>query len=356
MCYIRKSWKEVEEGGGLLPADYWFQIADEAVEQGLLFLLLTGGEPFLRKDFQEIMSGMLERGLQVSINSNGTLIDEATAKWLGTHRPVRLNLTLYGSSEESYQKLCGNGTAYDNMRKGVEYLKKYQVPVKFNASITRYNLQDMENMIEFAHSVNSPIEIATYMFPPIRRNEDMIGQNDRLSPDEAGYAKVKADYLQNDEKWFLSQVERYRNFIPLTDEMIKKQTKEEGHEIGCRAGRCAFWVDWQGNIGNCGMYSTVRNPLKRGSFKTAWKQVVDETDQIRYSPVCTNCPNYHLCHSCIAMVYNESGSIDGRPEYLCRMNAAAARYYREYAEKLPQADAEGRERVSEAKECLLEEF
>lgn len=97
MCYVRKSQKEVEEAGGLLPADFFLQVADEAMEMGMLFPLLTGGEPFLRQDFQEIMSGMLERGLQVSINSNGTIISESMAKWLGMHRPVRINITLYGA-------------------------------------------------------------------------------------------------------------------------------------------------------------------------------------------------------------------------------------------------------------------
>ena len=134
MCYVRKTQKEVNESGGLLPADYWLQIADDAMELGFLFPLLTGGEPLLREDFQEIMSGMLDRGLQISINSNGSLVDESMAKWLGHHKPVRMNITLYGAGEDSYQQLCGNGEAYGKVCRGVELLKQYQVPVKFNAS------------------------------------------------------------------------------------------------------------------------------------------------------------------------------------------------------------------------------
>ena len=334
MCYVRKTPREVAEAGGLLPADFWLQVADEAIKEGMLFPLLTGGEPFLRQDFQEIYSGMLERGLQVSINSNGTLIDEAMAKWLGTHRPVRINLTLYGASAEGYQRLCGNGEAFYKVRKAVEYLKKYQVPVKFNTSITPYNVHELEKMMEYAHSVGSPVEVASYMFPPVRRDAKMIGENDRLSPQEAGLAKVKADYLQRDKAWFAGQVERYRHFIPLTEEMLKKQAEGEGREMGCRAGRCAFWVDWQGNMGNCGMYSIFKTSLKEHSFKETWQKIVDETNRIRYSPVCANCPNHWLCHACVAMIYNESGSRDGRPEYICQMTQAAAEYYSIYVQLL----------------------
>ena len=82
------------------------------------------------------------------------------------------------------------------------------------------------------------------------------------------------------------------------------------------------------------MYTSIKLPLNGRSFVDAWQEVVEKTAAIRYSPVCTNCPNYHLCHSCIAMVNNESGSHDGRPDYLCKMNEAAAVHYQELLERM----------------------
>lgn len=334
MCYVRKSMAEVNAAGGLIPAEQWLDWASQARDAGMLYPLLTGGEPFLRQDFQEILAGFLEMGLQTSINSNGTLIDEPMAKWLGQHRPTRINITLYGASEDSYQNLCGDGSAFARVRRAVEWLKQYGVPVKFNTSITPENVDDLEGIIAYAHSVESPIQVATYMFPPIRRDPGMIGQNHRLSPKEAALARVKADFLQGDPKWFLGQAERYRHFVEPTDEMLAELVAGEPQEMHCRAGRCSFWIDWQGNIGNCGMYPSVKSPLKGRNFAEAWKQVVEETNQVRYSPICTNCPNHNLCHACIAMVYNECGDLNGRPEYLCQMNAASAKYYAEYAAKI----------------------
>ena len=336
MCYVRKSWKEVQEAGGLLPAEYWFQVADEAVEQGLLYLLLTGGEPFMHGEFKKIMSGMQERGIQVSINTNGTLIDEDMAAWLNEHRPIRINLTLYGASEESYQKLCGDGSAYRKVLKAVELLKKYKLPLKFNTSLTKYNVDDMEKMMRFAADVDCPIEVAHYMFPPIRRDESMIGNNDRLSSEEAGYAKVRSDYLRGDEAWFDLQAQKYQCFQQLTTEVLEYAGNKEPQEIGCRAGRCAFWIDWQGNMGNCGMYAATTVQLKEISFSEAWNRVVENTNKIKYSALCTNCPNHFLCHACIAMVYNECGDINGRPEYICKMTEAVARYYQKYEKLLKQ--------------------
>lgn len=343
MCYVRKSRKEVEAAGGLIPTRKWLEWAEAAGKAGMLFPLLTGGEPFLRPDFFEIMAKMLEMGMQVSINSNGSLIDEKKANWLGKHRPIRLNITLYGSGAASYEELCGNGEAFEKVREGVRYLKKYDVPVKFNASITPENVNDMPELIEYAHSVNSPIQIATYMFPPLRRSEDMVGKNHRLSPEEAGRAKVEEMWLQGDKKFFAGMAEMYSHFIPMTKELLSKLPEAHTIPMVCRAGASSFWIDWQGNISNCGMYPSVKFPMKEMPFEEAWKNVVDQTLKIRYASVCTGCPNFHICHSCIAMVYNECGDTGGRPEYLCRYNQSASYWYQKYCKDYLGIDFSNRE-------------
>ena len=147
MCYVRKSREEVEKMGGLLSADQWLSFAEQARDGGMLFPLITGGEPFLRKDFCQIFEGMRAMGLQISINSNGTLINREMAEWLGYHKPTRINITLYGASEESYQNLCGDGSAYTRVLEAVKWLKEYNVPVKFNTSITSENIGDLEQLI-----------------------------------------------------------------------------------------------------------------------------------------------------------------------------------------------------------------
>lgn len=332
MCYVRKSMAEVNAAGGLKDAAWWLDIARQARDMGLVYPLLTGGEPFLHPDFREIMAGMQNLGLQVSINSNATLIDRDTAHWLGKNRPIRVNVTLYGASEETYQKLCGHGDAFGRVRDAVSLMKKYGVPVKFNASITPENVDDLEEMITYAKQQECPIQVATYMFPPVRRDSSMIGQNARLSPEDAAFARVKADYLQGDPMWFMGQAERFARFVPV--EKMEEYRRESG-PLGmlCRAGLCSFWIDWQGNMINCGMYGSVQLNMEHRSFHQAWTELTEQTAQVRYNPYCAGCPNQALCHPCIAMVSNECGDFNGKPEYLCRMNQASARYYAEFARK-----------------------
>ena len=164
----------------------------------------------------------------------------------------------------------------------------------------------------------------------------MIGQNDRMSPQQAAAAKVRADWLQQEPAWFKKQAERYSQFVPLTDEMIQKQTSLPAREMKCRAGRCSFWVDWQGNLSACGMGTFFSVKLSDSSFTEAWGKIAQCVSDFRYASVCTNCPNNHLCHACAAMVINETGTADGKPEYLCEMGHYIAKYYQEYAGNVPE--------------------
>lgn len=342
MCYVRKSMDYVRSHGGLKDADWWLSLAREGAAHGLLYPLLTGGEPFLHPEFDRIYTGMLELGLQVSINTNGTLIDRQRAEFLSRYRPTRINLTLYGASEAAYERLCGSAAAFHKVRQAVALLKEYGIRLKFNASITPDNVADLPAMIAFAKEQDCPLQVATYMFPPLRRDSSMVGQNARLSPEDAALARVTADFLQNEPLWFAAQAMRYREFMPLEKTPWEMGVPvEEG--MRCRAGLCSLWVDWQGNFSNCGMYPSVHVGFEGASFREQWDRVVRETAEVRYTAACFGCPNRPLCHPCIAMIHNECGSHEGRPEYMCRMNEALSRYYDQflrehYPDILPPAD------------------
>ena len=332
MCYVRKPMEYVRAHGGLKSAEWWIAVAKEAADCGLLYPLLTGGEPFLHPEFKEILAGMTRLGLQVSINTNGTMIDREWAEFLSKNCPTRVNITLYGGSEEAYKNLCGDGNAFHKVRQAVALLKEYRIPLKFNASITPENVQDIEKMVSYAREQNVPIQVATYMFPPVRRDSSMVGKNDRLSPEEAALARVTADYHQCNPDWFVAQAERYQRFVALEEEPWNMgETGEKG--MRCRAGLCSLWVDWQGNFTNCGMYGSVMTNLEGKTFKQAWDEVVEQTANVRYAPDCLGCPNEHLCHPCIAMIKNECGTHTGRPEYMCQMNAALKKHYDTFVRK-----------------------
>ncbi|MGN0479535.1 MAG: radical SAM protein, partial [Hominenteromicrobium sp.] len=108
MCYVRKTKAEMDAEGRLLTCDEWLKIADEAVQEGLLFLLLTGGEPLLYPEFPRLYAALAQKGIILSVNTNGTLIDEAYAELFSQYGCRRLNITLYGKDDATYAELCRN--------------------------------------------------------------------------------------------------------------------------------------------------------------------------------------------------------------------------------------------------------
>ncbi|HIZ43698.1 MAG TPA: radical SAM protein [Firmicutes bacterium] len=357
MCYVRRTAQEVREEGGLKPLEFWLDLAEQAKEAGTMFPLLTGGETFLYPHIRELNEALSRMGMQVSINSNGSAITEEVISWLKETPPTRVNITLYGGSNESYERLCGDPEGFDKVRRGVQLLADNQIRFRFNCSLTPDNVADVDQMVAFAREYGRGIRTATYMFPPVRRTGKSGDYEARFTPEEAGYYQVLLDWKQLPPEKFAALARNARRFTELTPEILAEAAAKPPRQMGCLSGRCSYWVDWQGNLSGCGMMDIPRVSLSEYSLKDAWQKVTDWTENLRYSPVCGNCPNRSVCFSCAAMVYNETGSFDGRPVYLCEKTKYAAKYYKEFLDRLPEEirEAAGEQVTVQDETCTLDE-
>lgn len=319
MCYIRMTKEQQEEIHPLRTAQEWLELGKVARDRGMLYLLLTGGEPFMRDDFQEILSGLHQLGLLITINSNGTMIDEQVVEWLKQTPPVRINITLYGASDETYKRLCGNPKGFTQVTKAVHLLKEAGITVKINCSLTPYNANDLESIFEFCKNEQLIIQATSYMFPPLRRDISMIGRNDRFTPEQAAYYSAKIEALLNGEKVFLRRIEeKVEENLPMDNGGDCQEM--EGESIKCRAGKCSFWVTWDGRLMPCGMLpGREEGDVFRIGFDKAWKRASDQAMAIRLPSKCHNCGLKKQCKACAAMVMTESGDYGIVPEYRCRM-------------------------------------
>ena len=82
------------------------------MKEGMIYLLLTGGEPLLRSDFIKIYRELVKMGLLVTINTNGTLITPELIQCFREYKPEKINITLYGMSDLMYKKVCGNENGF----------------------------------------------------------------------------------------------------------------------------------------------------------------------------------------------------------------------------------------------------
>lgn len=318
MCYVRMSRQQQEVIRPLRTAEEWLALGEEGKKRGMLYLLLTGGEPFSRPDFREILSGLHRMGFIISINSNGTLIDEEVVEWLKETPPTRINLTLYGASNETYARLCGNPNGFTQIAKAIHLLKEAGITVKLNGSLTPYNAHDLEKIIDFAKEEQLIIQVTSYMFPPLRRDSSQIGKNDRFTPEEAAYYAAKIESLLNGEEEYLRRMQEMDLRLP--DEPGEDCLNVEGEGIHCRAGKCSFWVTWDGRLLPCGMLpgENAANVFEVG-FDEAWKQASAFASSVRLPAKCAGCGLKKQCKACAAMMLTETGSFHRVPDYRCQM-------------------------------------
>ncbi len=94
-CYHFESAGDVE---GDLPAAEWLQFFEELNRCAVTEVTLAGGEPFIREDLKEIISGIVRNRMRFAILSNGTLIDDEMAAFLAsTKRCNYVQVSIDGS-------------------------------------------------------------------------------------------------------------------------------------------------------------------------------------------------------------------------------------------------------------------
>lgn len=316
MCYVHLTAEEQQRRGPELTAQQWIDIAEQAKRAGTVYLLLTGGEPTLRPDFGEIYHHLSKMGFVISINSNGRLLEGALLEQLKADPPFRINVTLYGLSNEDYARQCGIA-AYDRVLANIKALRAAGIVVRINLTITPDNAARLPELTEKARELGAHLQGGAYLFPPVRVDSALTGQNYRLDPVDAAKRQAEYERLLIGEEAFLRRAGRISEGQSV--ETLVSDECEEGDPMKCLAGRAAYWINWQGIMTPCAQMTTPGVSVPNVGFDAAWSQIREETEIIRLPKECAGCPHGRLCNSCAAKCFCETGAFDRRPDYSCRM-------------------------------------
>ena len=318
MCYIHMTEQEQCIKGKELTTAEWTEIGRQAVNQGMLYLLITGGEPLIRPDFCEIYTEMVKMGVMVSINTNGTLLDKEIVDCFCHYRPETVNITLYGMSEETYGNLCGNHKGFEKAINGIRMLKSAGIRVCINTTFTHHNLKDMDALIDFAKDMEIPIRTAAYLFPPVRHAQKNTINDVFLSAEDQGKAGAYFDYKTLESDKLKERQEYIKKIVTEDDENKYEVEKLACDASSCMAGRGAFWVSWDGYMYPCGMLPSYAMNLKETNFQSAWDKMGEYVKEILVSSKCKKCKYKKICPSCAAVAWSENQSTSCVPEVLCR--------------------------------------
>ncbi len=305
MCYAKMTQKSMPS------LTEWLSFIRQIKQEGTLFVLLTGGEPLLHPYFKEIYLALLQEGMIVSVNSNGTLLDEKWTEFFAVNRPRQINITLYGTSEQTYELVCGYSEGFLKAIAAVKRLKEREIPVRLNGTLVLDNQSEYEQMKKLATDMGIQMKVDSYLFPYSRIDGGKNILANRLNPEEQAKYRLCEMKLQKDF------IKHKQYACEIQDRMKKKECASFDEQMKCRAGISSYWVNASMEILPCIFLPDAAIPWN-GDFHLAWVRCREWMGQIRLYEDCYSCWYKPLCNVCPAAIYAETKDVKRKSAYLCQ--------------------------------------
>lgn len=237
-----------------------FDFIDQCEKLNVFVLNISGGEPFLKKDWFEILSYARKKGIEIGITTNGTLITEEIAKKIKKLNTFNVHISLdgIGKVHDDFRNKKG---VFDSVVKSIKLFKKYKIPFGVTTSITKKNFNDLDNIKNFIkeNKINS---WNLYYALPL----GCLSKIDSISTEEFYiFAKKVAEFreeLKDITHISVGDSLGYYGSLNLRDTPWR----------GCGAGVNGCSIDADGNIKGCPIQNNkfIEGNIRDKSLKEIW--------------------------------------------------------------------------------------
>lgn len=305
MCYVHNQ-NNAEYLHKELTTEQWKKIFDAAFENDLLYASLSGGECLLRKDFKELYLYLWNKNLFVTVQTNGTLINEDYVEFFKTYPPDKIQISLYGCNEEGYIRVTGH-KGFERTVSSIRALMDAGITVFVSITPTAYlKGDDYINAVRFCKENKFLLNNTTPLLLPNRDNPEK--DDYYLSEDEIVSLSVRRAMLDGE-------------LIPVecTPEVGGPMKEDPPNGLYCTAGNCLATILWDGRMYPCynALIGDGASVLKM-SYEEAWKKTVQLASTVLHCSECVGCPYDKTCPSCRALRMKDPYSGHCKPE-ICEM-------------------------------------
>jgi len=302
-CYLGDRHHKAGDISNEINTEKWLQIIDEITGAGCLHLLITGGEPLLRKDFDKVYRHAIRNGLLVTVFSNGTCVTEREIEIFSDMPPQAVEISIYGATPETYERITRVKGSYEKCMKGITLLLDHGIRVALKTILMSINRHEFSAMENIASRLGVKFRFDAALFPCL--NGDPSPLDFRVSPEDA--VRLEMSDAERYRRW-LSYYLRTRNFH-YPDSLYV-----------CGAGQASFYIDPFAKLHPCLMTGRPEFDLLQGGFQDGWENVIPGIhNQHNGIESCRNCQKIALCGYCPAFFCLETGNEKVRSEYLCEM-------------------------------------
>lgn len=287
MCYVhlqKKQMNGIEE----VSLNEWKKIISQAIDAGMIFASLSGGECLISPYFDEIYTYLHSKGIMITILTNGYLLNKKISLFK-EYPPSYIQVSVYGNSEEQYELVTGK-RCYSRVKTNVEYAINSGLPVGIAVTTSKY-LKNISDIIKFYKQKNVSVAVSQWLMPPYSSTGRVLKDFNLSKEEQVEISK---------ELWLLNENEKlmpYEGILPM-ENITETNNLQRG--ITCAAGRSDFSISWSGVMSMCvALNNPTGYPLKEG-FKEAWEKTNTSAKEF-YMPIeCGGCVYHKICNHCPA--------------------------------------------------------
>ncbi len=258
----------------------------------------SGGEPLLRRDIYELISYAKSIGINVTILSNGTLINLDRAKSLEQSGVSKIQISFEGSNRETHEFIRGKNTFVKSLN-AVKILKENtNIDVSMAMTVMKSNLNEAESFVELCKEMRADRAVF-HRFVPMGRGENISNQELTIAENK----KFVEKYVELEENFG-------KKFVQYTDPLLYPvEFGEETNELelgGCSIGFSALSINYNGDVYPCPRVPFVIGNVRKNTLEEIWNNsaVLDKLrNRNNLKGKCGNCSFRFQCGGCRAVAF-----------------------------------------------------
>ncbi|MCD7971443.1 MAG: radical SAM protein [Candidatus Azobacteroides sp.] len=270
--------------------DIWHNPTDEKLEitpkelevlPNVKFVNLTGGEPFVRKDLEDIVEVMFRKSPRVVISTSGWF-DDRVLKLAEKFPTIGIRISIEGLSQKN-DELRGKNGGFDKGLRTLLTLKEMGIKdIGFGITVSNNNSEDMLSLYKLAKSLNMEFATAAFhnsyyfhKFDNQITNKAVVTSNfERLIEMQLRERSPKSWFRAFFNMGLINYIEGNRRLLPCEAGNVNFFVDPYGEVYPCNGMEDKFWMESMGNI------------RKSSSFHAIWEseQAQKVREKVRKCP------------------------------------------------------------------------
>lgn len=282
----------------LLSTERVLQLLEELKAAGTLFLTLTGGELFLRKDWYEIARRARTLGFFLRLFTNASLIEETIADQIAG-LPASVEVSLYAMDEETFERVTQSPGSFRKTLRGIQLLRDRGVEVLLKVPVMNLNRGAVAQVFAYARRIGAQCRADTKI---------VAKKNGNLAP-------LRLRVRESELVSFYSGP--YSGCgLPGSD---ASSVRDNGPL--CAAGVRYCNITAKGDVLACNILPQVAGNIRELSFLEIWERsswlVYLRGLRRQDLKICATCTKLSYCGRCHAQALVEDGDLLGPSSWAC---------------------------------------